>query len=264
MRSERARPVTDAPSPAPTFVPPPTTRLGGLTISVQTLAEAAETMISQALARRAGGRALYVTSANGHVLSMCALDAQAKALIEAADMVHADGQPMVSVSRRRGTLPLPERVATTDLVHVVFAQSAARGVRHYLLGATRESNEKARAALAERYPGVEIHGRDGYFDDPEPVLADIARVRPDILWVGFGAPAEQRFVVRHLDRLACGCVKTSGGLFDFLSGANARAPLWMQKVGLEWAFRLALEPKRLGWRYLTTNPHALYLLLTRG
>jgi exopolysaccharide biosynthesis WecB/TagA/CpsF family protein len=233
-------------------------------IAVQTRAEAARMMIEAALARRGGGaRPYYVTSANGQVLSLCDRDARARALFEAADVIHADGQPMVTLSRLGGRRPLPERVATTDLVHDVFALSAREGVTHYLLGATAESNAKARVKLAALYPGVEIHGRGGYFDDPEPILAEIARVRPDILWVGMGAPREQSFVVEHLDRLACGCVKTSGGLFDFLSGVHARAPGWMQAVGLEWAYRLAREPRRLGWRYLTTNPHALWLLLTR-
>jgi exopolysaccharide biosynthesis WecB/TagA/CpsF family protein len=78
-----------------------------------------------------------------------------------------------------------------------------------------------------------------------------------------GAPAEQRFCLRNRASLSqVGIIKTSGGLFDFVSGKNSRAPGWMQAVGLEWAYRMALEPRRLAYRYLTTNPHALYLLLT--
>jgi exopolysaccharide biosynthesis WecB/TagA/CpsF family protein len=77
-----------------------------------------------------------------------------------------------------------------------------------------------------------------------------------------GAPRELAFAVRNRDLLTgVGLIKTSGGLFDFLSGRNRRAPAWMQAAGLEWLHRLALEPRRLFYRYLTTNPHALYVLL---
>ena len=80
-----------------------------------------------------------------------------------------------------------------------------------------------------------------------------------------GVPREQRFVVRHRSRLtSVGVIKTSGGLFDFVSGKTIRAPVLMQKAGLEWLWRAGLEPKRLGWRYLKTNPSAFYLLMTQS
>jgi exopolysaccharide biosynthesis WecB/TagA/CpsF family protein len=82
------------------------------------------------------------------------------------------------------------------------------------------------------------------------------------LWVGLGVPLEQQFIDRHIDRLtSVGVVKTSGGLFDFLSGKNSRAPAWIQSVGLEWLYRVCLEPRRLGMRYLTTNPKAIRALI---
>jgi exopolysaccharide biosynthesis WecB/TagA/CpsF family protein len=100
--------------------------------------------------------------------------------------------------------------------------------------------------------------------DEERIIDTINRARPDILWLGLGAPAEQSFAIRHRDRLrGVGLIKTSGGLFDFLSGKNARAPDWMQNAGLEWAYRIYLEPRRLAGRYRMTNPHAQFLLLTR-
>jgi N-acetylglucosaminyldiphosphoundecaprenol N-acetyl-beta-D-mannosaminyltransferase len=88
---------------------------------------------------------------------------------------------------------------------------------------------------------------------------------PDYLWVALGVPYEQAFVEEFTPRLSnVGVIKTSGGLFNFLSGSRARAPQWMQAVGLEWAFRIWLEPRRLFWRYLTTNPRALYLLFQKS
>ena len=88
---------------------------------------------------------------------------------------------------------------------------------------------------------------------------------PDYLWDGLGVPYEQAFVDEFLPRLcSVGGIKTSGGLFNYLSGSRSRAPRWMQNVGLEWAWRIWLEPRRLLWRYLTTNPRALYLLFNRS
>jgi exopolysaccharide biosynthesis WecB/TagA/CpsF family protein len=100
-------------------------------------------------------------------------------------------------------------------------------------------------------------------EDEERVIDLINAARPDILGLGLGTPAEQAFAVRNRNRLRVGLIKTSGGLFDYISGKNARAPAWMQHAGLEWAFRTYLEPRRLAGRYLATNPHALFLLLTR-
>ena len=88
------------------------------------------------------------------------------------------------------------------------------------------------------------------------------RRKPDILWIGLGVPLEQQFIERNIDRLTgVGVVKTSGGLFDFISGKNPRAPQWMQDAGLEWVYRAMREPRRLGMRYLTTNPQAIGALI---
>jgi exopolysaccharide biosynthesis WecB/TagA/CpsF family protein len=110
--------------------------------------------------------------------------------------------------------------------------------------------------------------RSGFFknDDEEiRVCGQIAELAPDILWISMGVPREQHFIVRHRHRLtSVGVIKTSGGLFDFLAGFKPRAPFWMQDAGLEWVWRACLEPKRLGWRYLKTNPLALYLLLAKS
>src|SRR5262249_54851505 len=92
-------------------------------------------------------------------------------------------------------------------------------------------------------------------------VAEIDDAAPDILWVALGVPREQQFCARFAQRLRnVGVVKTSGGLLNFLSGTRARAPAWMQRSGLEWAFRLVQEPRRLFWRYAVTSPHAIYLL----
>lgn len=253
---------------APSELAIPTVQIGGLPIGVIDRAQSARRMIDIAFARRGGNRPpLVITSANGQVISACAQDASIRALFSAADLIHADGMPLVFASRLKCATPLPERVATTDLFHDVARLAEHAGTSFYLLGGTPEVIKATVHNVTRDYPRLKIAGfRNGYFSpDEEPhVIEAINRARPDILWAGMGIPAEQAFALRHRDRLTgVGLIKTSGGLFDFLSGRNSRAPAWMQAAGLEWLYRAALEPRRLLGRYLRTNPHAVYLLLTR-
>jgi N-acetylglucosaminyldiphosphoundecaprenol N-acetyl-beta-D-mannosaminyltransferase len=254
-----------------TRLPPvavPAVIVGGLPIAVIDRDQSARLMLDLAVARRGRGQApLIITSANGQVISMCARDAGTRELFLSADLIHADGMPLVFASRVMSRVALPERVATTDLFHDVAAAAQARGASFYFLGAAAGVIERAVHNVQQRYPRLRIAGfRNGYFGrgEEERVVADIDEARPDILWIGLGVPAEQEFALRHRARLTnVGLIKTSGGLFDFLSGRNPRAPSWMQTAGLEWLYRTAREPRRLLVRYLTTNPHAIYLLLTR-
>ncbi len=247
----------------------PVAMIGGLPIAVIDRAQSAKLMVDVALMHRGTGqRPLVITSANGQVLSLCARQPQVRDLFLKADMIHADGMPMVFVSRLLHKAPLPERVATTDLFHDVARLAQQSGARMFLLGAANAVVNQAVQQARTLYPDLNIVGHSGGYlrrqGDEEHILDAINRARPDILWLGLGAPAELSFAVRHRDRLrGVGLIKTCGGLFDFLSGKNARAPGWMQKVGLEWAYRIYLEPRRLAGRYLMTNPHALFLLLTR-
>ncbi len=247
----------------------PVATIGGLPIAVLDRARSAELMIEVALKRRGTAqRPLVFTSANGQVLSLCARQPRMRDLFLEADLIHADGMPMVFVSRLFHKTPLPERVATTDLFHDVARLAQQNGARMFLLGATNAVVNQAVHHVRTRYPDLNIVGHSGGYlrrqGDEERIIDTINRARPDILWLGLGAPAEQSFAIRHRDRLrGVGLIKTSGGLFDFLSGKNARAPGWMQNAGLEWAYRIYLEPRRLAGRYLMTNPHALFLLLTR-
>jgi N-acetylglucosaminyldiphosphoundecaprenol N-acetyl-beta-D-mannosaminyltransferase len=242
--------------------------IGGLPIAVIDRARSAQLMIEVATARQNSLRPpLVFTSANGQVLSMCAGNRDIRNLFLDADLIHADGMPIVLASWLLGRNPLPERVATTDLFHDVAKLAQVRGATFYLLGSTSVIVEQAVRRMRSLYPALKIVGhRHGYFSrEQEPEIIDrINRAQPDVLWLGMGAPAEQQFAMRNRDRLRrVGVIKTSGGLLDFLSGRARRAPKWMQAAGLEWAFRTLLEPRRLAGRYITTNPHALFLLATR-
>lgn len=228
---------------------------------------AADWMIRMAREHRRGIRPLYLTSANGEVIARAARDPVFRDQLLAADQIVADGQPLVVASRLRGSQRLPERVATTDLFHDVARRAESAGTSFYLLGATEDENARAVETVRRLYPRLDIRGHcHGYLTgrDLSDKLAEIDALAPDILWLAMGVPHEQRFVQAHGASLPhVGMIKTSGGLFNFLSGTNRRAPQWMQKASLEWAYRVWLEPRRLFWRYAVTNPHALFLLATR-
>eukprot|EP01037_Dinobryon_pediforme_P002549 gene2549-2588_t len=236
-----------------------------MTIAVTTRMAAAQHMIDAAKAKPPGALPQYITSANGQVLSMVASNAAVRALFEKADLIHADGQPMVIASRKIKGSALPERAATTDLVHDVAKLAAEQGASFFMFGAREDINHRACEKLVQLHPGLIIAGRrNGYFspDEETAVVNEINAAKPDILWVSLGVPLEQSFIVRNLDRLTnVGVIKTSGGMLDFLSDKRRRAPQWMQDWSLEWLYRTLLEPRRLGPRYLVTNFHAAMLLM---
>jgi exopolysaccharide biosynthesis WecB/TagA/CpsF family protein len=240
-----------------------TVTMGGFQVAVLDRRAAARTMVEAASTRR--GRPFYFTSINGEVIARANMDRTMAALFAPADQILADGQPLVLASRWLCRAPLPERVATTDLFHDVARLAEERGSTFYMLGADDTENRKAVAAVRAAYPRLNIVGHShGYLSGAalDAKLAEINRLAPDILWLGLGVPLEQTFVRDHADRLPnVGLIKTSGGLFNFLSGKNRRAPRWMQRAGFEWLWRTLLEPRRLFWRYLTTNPRALYAIL---
>jgi N-acetylglucosaminyldiphosphoundecaprenol N-acetyl-beta-D-mannosaminyltransferase len=246
--------------------PNPVAFVGNLPIDAVGLEETARAFIDYCCSpeRANAARPIYSTSVNGQVVSLCASDSDVARLFRNADSINADGQPLVVLSRLLCRNPLPTRVATTDLFPVTARLAAQAGVTFYMLGGAESVNRVAVERTLEAYPRLRIIGRrNGFFkrEDEPAIVAEIARLAPDILWVALGAPLEQQFTVRNLEALrGVGVVKTSGGLFDFLALAKARAPLWVQQLGFEWLFRTLLEPRRLLTRYLVTNPHALYVL----
>ncbi len=246
----------------------PRISLGGLRLAVLDIEETANFMIEMALPERRVGRPLYLTSANGEVLARCSTEPMTSRLFRAADLINADGQPLVTVSRLKSKTPLPERVATTDLFHVVALRAQAARLTFYMFGADEAENAAAVANVRQTYPDLRIVGHcHGYLrgNALRAKVDEINALAPDYLWVALGVPYEQAFVEEFTPRLFnVGVIKTAGGLFNFLSGSRPRAPLWMQRIGLEWVWRIWLEPRRLFWRYFTTNPRALYLLFNKG
>jgi len=246
--------------------------IGGLAIAALTQDEWIGHYVALALRRRAlreqGAAApppVY-SSANGHVISRAARDPDFRQCLDEMAALDADGMSLVLASRLLHDAPLPERCATTDLFHPLARAFEAHGLSFYLLGGQEDVNRDAACRLRRLYPRLRLAGRHhGYFapEDVPELLAAIDDAAPDILWIGLGVPLEQHFALRYRGQLPnVGLIKTCGGLFDFLAGRRSRAPRWMQAYGLEWFYRMMLEPRRLFWRYCLTNPHAIWLMLT--
>ena len=207
-------------------------------------------------------------TANTDFLSNALADPELQAVLQAADLVTPDGMPVVWASRLLGA-PLPERVTGADIVPLLAERAALRGWRLYLLGSQPEIARLARARLEADYPGIRIVGCLSpptvpleEMDDAS-ILADIERARPDILLVAFGNPKQEKWISRHRNdlRRVSLCMGV-GGTFDFLASHTRRAPVWMQRRGLEWLFRLMQEPGRL-WRRYSRDFHRFGLALAK-
>ncbi len=242
-------------------------KVGGIKTACLTRAQLANLMVNDCFAaRRAKAAPKLVFAANGHAIALAATDAKFRAQFDAADIVHADGQPVVLASRLLAATPVPERSATTDFIHDAASAAQGHGLKIFLLGATEEINAHCAAILRFRYPGLKIAGRrNGYFrrEDEAALCDEINASGADIVFVGLGVPLEYDFAVRNKQRLKAGWLVTCGGCYNFVTGDYKRAPDWMQRAALEWLYRLVREPRRLFWRYAVTNPLALFLLATR-
>lgn len=178
-----------------------------------------------------------------------------KELNDKAAFILADGMPLVWASKLRRN-PLPERVAGSDLIFKIAERSAQKGYRIFLLGAAPGIAAKAAERLQERYPGLQIAGtecppfRKPSLQEHEGLLQRIRDTKPDILFVAFGQPKGEYWIAENLDKLEIPVSVQVGASLDFVAGIVKRSPKLLQKIGLEWFYRLAQEPKRLTGRYL--------------
>jgi N-acetylglucosaminyldiphosphoundecaprenol N-acetyl-beta-D-mannosaminyltransferase len=177
-----------------------------------------------------------------------------RAINDRAAFIVADGKPLVWASRIQGS-PLPERVAGSDLIFDLCEEAAREGFRVFLLGGGEGVAEEAARRLVARYPGLQIVGTEcPPFREPTPeeehaLLERIRHAAPDILFVAFGQPKGERWIIGHYEDLGVPVSVQVGASLDFAAGRVRRAPRWMQTTGLEWVFRLSLEPRRLAGRY---------------
>lgn len=239
--------------------------VGGLRTACVSRRQLGTLMVGDCLAARNGRRApKLVFASNGHSVALAALDSAFRRQLDQADLIHADGAPIVFASRLLTKTPVPERSATTDFIFDAADMAEQHALKFFLLGSTEDVNARCAENLRKSHPRVEIAGRrNGYFsaDEEGRICEEVNRSGADILWVGLGVPLEYEFCLRNKNRLKVGWIVTCGGCFNFAAGDYVRAPRWMQKTGLEWLHRLWRDPKRLFWRYLVTNPVAVAMLL---
>ena len=182
-------------------------------------------------------------------------DAVLKRDVEQSDLVNVDGVGILWGARLLG-IPVPERVTGTDLFQDLLQACEDRGLRPFLFGARQDVLEETIRVIKARHPGIEIAGyRNGYFgraEEPE-IAAQIRASKADMLFVAISSPVKERFIAEYRDRVGVPFLMGVGGSFDVISGRVVRAPLWMQRYGFEWLFRVIQEPKRMWKRYLFTN-----------
>lgn len=190
-------------------------------------------------------------------------DPELARVISTCDLINADGMAVVWAARLLGQR-VPERVAGIDLMDRLLARAAARGWRVYFLGARQEVVEEVVQREQVRHPGLVVAGyRNGYWDaaEEDAVVEQVAAARPDVLLVAMSSPKKERFLDAHKSTLAIPFVMGVGGSFDVVAGRVTRAPLWMQRAGLEWLHRLLQEPRRMARRYLVGNTRFVVLVL---
>ena len=182
-------------------------------------------------------------------------------IINSCDLVNADGMAVVWAARLLKK-PLPERVAGIDLMHQLVQLSVRKTFSIYLLGAQEEVSKKVFDNFVSQ--GAQIVGRRNGFwsvNEEAELVSEISNLAPDLLFIAIPSPAKEIFLSRYLEELNCGLVFGVGGSFDVVSGKTKRAPTYMQKIGLEWFYRLAQEPKRMIKRYAVGNTKFVLLVL---
>jgi N-acetylglucosaminyldiphosphoundecaprenol N-acetyl-beta-D-mannosaminyltransferase len=221
--------------------------------------------VCAALERGEGGR---IVTPNVDILRLARRDPAVREYLADATLVVADGMPLVWASELAGT-PLPERVPGSSLIWSLSYHLARAGRSVYLLGGTPGGGgRRAAAVLAAACPGLRIAGvaSPQYGFEGEPALlaevcAGVVEAKPDLVFVGLGFPKQERLIDGLRSELPGSWFLGCGAAINFVAGDRARAPLWMQRAGLEWTWRLAGDPRRLAGRYLRHDaPYALRLL----
>lgn len=240
----------------------PRDRLFGLDLVHAGMDEAARELVMAA----AMGAPVTLQFINAHCINSLRGNPEYRAALEAADLLFPDGSGMRLAGKLSG-VALGDNLNGTDLFPELCARAATLGQSIYLLGGRPGIAAAAAAAMAERYPGLIVAGtRDGYWsaEQEDAVIAEINASGARIVLVGMGVPLQETWIAKVRARLAAPVVAGVGGLFDYYSGAVARAPLAFRKLGCEWVWRLMQEPRRLFARYVLGNPLFILAALLHG
>jgi N-acetylglucosaminyldiphosphoundecaprenol N-acetyl-beta-D-mannosaminyltransferase len=236
----------------------------GVGISVIHRRLAAE-LVLEALAQRRRG---YICVTGVHGVMEAQADSRVREVLNRSFLCTPDGMPMVWMGRLRGHRGMG-RVYGPDLMLDVCEASARRGFAHFFYGGARGVAEELRSKLTGCFPGLRVVGtfeppfRPLNAQEAETLKRQVEACQPDMMWVGLSTPKQEKFMAEYLPKLSVTLMAGVGAAFDFHTGRLKQAPRWMQNAGLEWVFRLCMEPRRLWRRYLTNNPRFVALALTQ-
>lgn len=233
----------------------------GVGVSAVNMDQAVQTIFGWVAARQRR----YVCSTCVHGVMESQRDPELRRIHNAAGMVTPDGMPLLWLGHRAGHTGMT-RVYAPDLMLQVCGRGIELGIRHYLYGGGPGVVDALASRLQQRLPGLIIAGRETPpFGDitAAPDLEAVSRINQasaDVVWVGLGLPKQERWMALHRPYLEAPVLLGVGAAFDWHAGRKPQAPAWMQRAGLEWLFRLGVEPRRLWRRYLIYNPWFILLV----
>jgi N-acetylglucosaminyldiphosphoundecaprenol N-acetyl-beta-D-mannosaminyltransferase len=237
-------------------------RVGALPVDAVGFDEALD-VIDSLVAEKRGGT---VFTPNVDHIVQAEDNPRMRAAYDQASLSLVDGVPVLWASRLLGE-PLREKISGSDLVWPLLRRAAEKGHRVYFLGGSAGVAELARQRLQAELPSLQIVGIDPAYidvekhdDEQEQIVARVVAAAPDLVLVALGAPKQEIWSHHHCARLAPAVLLGVGASLNFVAGTQARSPRWMSKMGLEWLFRLAQEPRRLAGRYLLRDPRFCWIL----
>ncbi len=210
---------------------------------------------------KSGAPARVIQFMNANKVAMVRSDPAMGDLLRRADYVLADGQPMLPLAAMLG-LRIPERIDGIGLMRKLLELADREKFSVYFLGAKQDIVETCARHVARDFPGVRLAGfRNGYFkkEDIPEIAAAVREAAPDFLFLGMGSPVKERLADEWRDEFGARVIQGVGGSFDVMAGLVKRAPVWMQRMCIEWLFRVIQEPRRMFWRYAVTNGACLWV-----
>jgi N-acetylglucosaminyldiphosphoundecaprenol N-acetyl-beta-D-mannosaminyltransferase len=239
----------------------PTVRIGGIPIAAVTYEEALRLFLDAP----AAGHRLAVHFCTAHTLVEAANDPELRAGLLDHGLDVPDGVPLAWVGRARGYRI--ERVCGLDVLPDLADRGRAQGARHYFYGGADGVAKALAEALSDRYPGIIVSGYESppfrplTDDEAQDMVRRLNDARPDFIWVGLGTPKQDLWIATYRPILDAAALMAVGAAFEIVGGRRPRAPLAMQRAGLEWLWRLWQEPRRLARRYTVTNARFVLIAL---
>lgn len=200
---------------------------------------------------------------NALKINLMRKDENLRKIVNDCPLINADGFSIL-IAAKLLKVPVKERVTGCDLFMRLVEEASVKGYKIYLFGAKEEVVKKVKEVFSEKYPTLQVVGyRNGYFTgEEEPqIVKNMASSGADMMFVAFSSPKKEYWIREHLEELNIPFVMGVGGSFDIIAGTTKRAPLWMQKCGMEWFYRFIQEPRRLWQRYIIGNINFVIYLL---